>query len=123
MYRREFCMYPYLTSMNTVVFMPCYVLYPYYRQYPDVNPQVFSESSKLVGTLFEDAQKMTDKVSTSPEFAKRILSLAQQSKKKEVVDLLLTLGIKNTLESEFNPDGIRIILKSDCCQLIVVLRW
>lgn len=123
MYRRVFCMYPYLTPMNSVVFFPSLVSYPYYRQYPDVNPENFSKSAKLIVTLFEDAQKMTDKLSTSSEFAKKILSLAQQSKKKEVLDLLLSLGIKNSLESEFNPDGIRIILKSDCCRLIVFLRW
>lgn len=95
---------------------------------PEVDSSQFVYSASHMDGLMADAKKLTNYLSTSKEQAKKILAAAQESNTILVKKLLLASGITNELETEFNPDGVRLILfyknpDLNCCRLILVLRW
>ncbi|TDL78623.1 hypothetical protein [Peribacillus frigoritolerans] len=95
---------------------------------PEVDSSQFVHSASQMDGLMADAKKLTNYLSTSKEQAKKILAAAQESNTILVKKLLLASGITNELETEFNPDGVRLILSYknpdlNCCRLILVLRW
>ncbi|WP_307430638.1 hypothetical protein [Bacillus sp. V2I10] len=98
------------------------------RPLPEVDSSQFVHSASQMDGLLTDAKKLTAYLSTSKEQAKKILAAAQASNSVLVKKLLRASGITNELETEFNPDGVRLILSYknpdlNCCRLIVVLRW
>ncbi|MGM0922429.1 MAG: hypothetical protein ACQEWW_14650 [Bacillota bacterium] len=98
------------------------------RPLPEVDSSQFVHSASQMDGLLTDAKKLTTYLSTSKEQAKKILAAAQASNSVLVKKLLNASGITNELETEFNPDGVRLILSYknpdlNCCRLILVLRW
>jgi hypothetical protein len=106
------------------VFPPPYMI----RQYPPINPAIFSQSATAAQTIMNDASIILKKLSESKSFAKNVMSAAQEGKTKEVQRMIQSLGIKSKVDLYFNPDGIRFTLSPpagafSCCQLVIGLRW
>jgi hypothetical protein len=102
--------------------------YPTYRQFPDVDPTLFNESAIEMQKLMNDASIVLKKIAESKEFAKKVMSAAQESHLEEVDRLIQSTGIKSKVETSFNPDGINMKFSSmvgqtDCCKLTVALLW
>ncbi|ANB61363.1 hypothetical protein [Anoxybacteroides amylolyticum] len=103
-------------------------MFPYdFRQYPPVDPTLFSQSATTAQLLMKDASSILSKFSQSKSFAMTIMSLAQQGKTKQVQQMVQSLGIRSKVDIYFNPDGIRLTLSPSsaggCCQLVIGLRW
>ncbi|BDG37283.1 hypothetical protein ABET52_18265 [Saccharococcus caldoxylosilyticus] len=110
------------------------ILYPAFpppymvRQYPPVNPALFSQSAATAQTLMNDASTILKKLAESKSFATSVMAAAQEGKTKEVSRMIQSLGIKSKVDLYFNPDGIRLTLSPPpgaflCCQLVIGLRW
>lgn len=98
------------------------------RPFPEVDSSQFVHSASQMDGLIADAKKLTSYLSASKEQSKMIIAAAQKSNKPLVIKLLRASGIVNELDTEFNPDGMRVILfyknpDLKCCRLILVLRW
>ena len=98
------------------------------RQYPDVNIQEFSMSTHKFQILMRQADLLVDKLGNDPEFAKQLMSAAQQSNKSKVNEMILSTGITINVKTAFTPTGIRITLNNagfegDCCNLQIGLNW
>jgi hypothetical protein len=96
--------------------------------YPEVDVTLFTKSATSIQKLLKDATSITNKLATSPSFAREVMSAAQQSKEDEVKRLLRSAGIQSKLEVSFNPNTIHVTLspkKGDfaCCQLTFLLYW
>jgi hypothetical protein len=111
-----------------------YAVYPvfptqyYARQYPPVDPALFSQSAIAMQRLMKDASIILDKLASSKEFAFKVMSAAQASKTKEVKQFIQSLGIQSKVSIYYNPDGIRLTLSAtsggvECCSLVIGLRW
>lgn len=103
-------------------------MFPYeFRQYPPIDPTLFSQSATSAQLLMKDASVILAKFAQSKSFATMIMSLAQQGKTKQVQQMVQSLGIRSKVDIYFNPDGIRLTLSpsspSGCCQLVIGLRW
>ncbi|MBB5324398.1 hypothetical protein HNQ34_001491 [Anoxybacillus tepidamans] len=102
---------------------------PYYiRQYPPVDPALFSQSATTAQLLMKDASIILAKFAQSKSFSANIMSLAQEGKTKQVQQMIQSLGIRSKVDIYFNPDGIRLTLSpssaaAGCCQLVIGLRW
>ena len=92
-------------------------------QFPPVDSTLLHESAKESQQLMRDATKLIDLFATSKDFSTKVMDAAQQSKQEEVKRLIRSNGITSQIEVYFNPDGIRLEFRSNCCQLLVVLRW
>jgi hypothetical protein len=95
---------------------------------PEIDSSQFVHSASQTDGLLTDAKKLTTYLSTSIEQTKKIMAAAQASNSVLVKKLLRASGITNELETEFNPDSLRLILSYknpdlNCCKLILVLRW
>ncbi|PMC39165.1 hypothetical protein CJ195_04305 [Bacillus sp. UMB0899] len=102
--------------------------YPFNRQFPDVNPTMFEQSAKSMQMLMKEASLVLNKLAQSKDFATKVMYAAQQSNMNEVDKLIKSTGIKSTVKTSFNPDGIQMKLTSsigeaECCHLTVSLRW
>jgi hypothetical protein len=98
------------------------------RQYPPVDPALFSQSAATAQTLMNDASTVLKKLAESKSFATSVMAAAQEGKTKEVSRMIQSLGIKSKVDLYFNPDGIRFTLSPPpgafaCCQLVIGLRW
>jgi hypothetical protein len=101
---------------------------PPYRQYPPVDPTLFSQSAIAMQKLMKDGSLILKKLAESKEFAFKIMSAAQESDTKKVQQLIDSIGIQSKVDIYYNPDGIRLTLSSkdeqiDCCKLAISLRW
>ncbi|MFA1822977.1 hypothetical protein ACDX78_22980 [Virgibacillus oceani] len=100
------------------------------RQFPPVDPNVFSESANEMKTLMNDASNVLDKLAASKQFAKELMTAAQESDVKEVERLIHTVDIASEIDVNFNPDSLRLEYRRkvtnnemECCRLLVTLRW
>jgi hypothetical protein len=106
-----------------------YDQFPYIRRsFPVADASQFVQSALQMDGLMADAKKLTAYLSASKEQSKKIIEAARKSNKPLVIKLLRSSGIVNELDTEFNPDGIRLILfyknpDLKCCSLILILRW
>jgi hypothetical protein len=101
---------------------------PPYRQYPPVDPTLFSQSAIAMQKLMKDGSLILKKLAESKEFAFKVMSAAQESHTKEVKQLIKSIGIQSKVDIYYNPDGIRLTLSSkagqiECCKLAISLRW
>jgi hypothetical protein len=111
-------------SYNTY---PVFPLLPY-RQYPPVDPTLFSQSAIAMEKLMKDGSLILKKLAESKEFASKVMSAAQESDTKKVQQLIQSIGIQSKVDIYYNPDGIRLTLSSkvgqiECCKLAISLRW
>jgi hypothetical protein len=116
-----------LKKEENIVFYSSFPSYPI-RQYPPVNPTMFTQSAAAAQTLMNDASIILKRLASSSSFASSVMAAAQEGKTKEVNRMIQSLGIKSKVDLYFNPDGIRFTLSPPpgafpCCQLVIGLRW
>lgn len=100
---------------------------PLYRQ-QQLNPQLFMDSAKGSQKILNDANKIVQKVANDRNFAHEVMVASRNSQFDRVNQLLKSIGINSDLEIWFNPDGIRIELRSGTSEkgkstLILSLAW
>lgn len=98
------------------------------RQYPEVDIQQLEVSVQKFQQLIKQADLLVNKLANSKEFAHDLMSAAQKSDEKKVMELIKSTGITIKVTTSFTPTGIRIILNNsklegDCCDLLIALRW
>lgn len=118
--------YPINYSMQTNPYN--YTLMNQMRPFPPVDPSTFMKSAKQSSSLLQDAQRISERISNSHDFSKKLMEAAQQSKPDIVQNLLKSIALENQSQITYNPDGIRITLKSknpqtNCCTLMLSLKW
>lgn len=92
--------------------------------FPTINTNKLKTSAKRMKVIMQQAQLLTDKIDESEQFAHDLMDAAQLSNKTEVEKLITSTGITIKFETNYTPDGIRIIFTdSDCCKLTVNLTW
>ncbi|WP_066175724.1 hypothetical protein [Bacillus marinisedimentorum] len=113
------------------IYSPYPVFYggvPARQQYPDVDPELFSESAQAFQVLMKDAGKILDKLAESKMFAHDVMAAAQEDKKQKVEQLIQSTGVMSKVVVTYNPDSIHLQFHSrvhgtECCALTMVLRW
>jgi hypothetical protein len=103
---------------------------PYPRSYPPVDVKTFEDSVKSFRFLMDQASILLDRL-RDREFAKKMLSAAQQGKKADVDHLISTIGLKVQVVTKYTPTGVNfeLISKTDpkhpfsCCTLNVAMKW
>ncbi|MEH7503984.1 hypothetical protein V7152_18550 [Neobacillus drentensis] len=124
-YPYQYPIYPPLPAYPTHI-MP----QPYPRSYPPVDVKTFEDSVKSFRFLMDQARILLDRLKDI-EFAKKMLSAAQQGKKADVDHLISTIGLKVLVVTKFTPTGVNfeLISKTDpqhpvsCCTLNVAMKW
>ncbi|WP_066056033.1 hypothetical protein [Robertmurraya korlensis] len=103
---------------------------PIYGQRPfqEVNPQLFMTSAKYMQSLMKDASVLLERMADSKEFAKQLMTNAQESKQKLVEDQIKQTGIGNIPVVSYTPDGLKLVFSKDldsinCCNLTLTVRW
>lgn len=126
--------YHYNKFIYSYSFPPTYIPYypnggyAYRPQYPEVDPTLFNKSAIEMQKLLKDASIILDRLAQSKSFDKKVMSAAQESKKKDVEQLIATTGVQSKVETVFTPDGLQLTLSSnledvECCRLGIMLRW
>ncbi len=97
-------------------------------QYPEADPTLFHQSAGSFKKLMSDATIVLNKLADSKEFAHQVMKAAQQNNKDEVEKLIQSTGVKETVDIDYNPDAITLemtskVEKTDCCKLVMTLRW
>lgn len=105
-----------------------YQPYFYFRPFQEVNPQLFMTSAKYMQSLMKDASVLLERMADSKEFAKQLMSNAQESKQKLVEDQIKHTGIQNVPIVSYTPDGLKLVFSKDidtinCCNLTLTVRW
>lgn len=100
----------------------------YLRPFQEVNPQLFMTSAKYMQSLMKDASVLLERMADSKEFAKQLMSNAQESKQKLVENQIKHTGIQNIPVVSYTPDGLRLVFSRDidtmnCCNLTLTVRW
>ncbi|MFC4323481.1 hypothetical protein [Litchfieldia salsa] len=98
------------------------------RPYPPVDTTMFQKSAQASQKLIEESGLIFKRISSSEEYAKEIMSAAQQSNSNEVKRLIQSVGVTSPLTISFTPDGIKIVLSAsteqiECCKLSLSLKW
>lgn len=98
------------------------------REFPEVDPTMFTESAGTFKQLLKDASTVLDQLAHDKKFAYEVMDAAQHSNKEKVVDLIKKTGIKSDVSTSFNPDGITLNFEAqvhgtDCCKLDTTLKW
>jgi len=92
--------------------------------FPTINITKLKSSAKRIKAIMQQVQLLTDKIDESEQFAHDLMDAAQLSNKTEVERLITSTGITIKFETNYTPDGIRIVFTdSDCCKLTVNLNW
>ncbi|MEH7156829.1 hypothetical protein [Neobacillus drentensis] len=103
---------------------------PHPRSYPPVDVKIFESSVKSFRLLMEQGSRLLDRLGDL-DFARKVMSAAQQGKKAEVDRLIRTVGLKVHVETQFTPSGVIFELTShpdptapaSCCTLRVSMKW
>jgi hypothetical protein len=97
------------------------------RRLPNPDPGLFMKSAKLSQLLLNDAKKVIDTFASSPPFAKRLMTAAQESKNSVVTTMIQQIGVQTVPDIHYNPDGIRLDFHSkmgeDLGHVIISLKW
>ncbi|TFB21777.1 hypothetical protein E3U55_08085 [Filobacillus milosensis] len=114
-------------------YYPWYDVYHMYNagnvpRYPDLDPTQFTQSAEAFRDLLNDASDILRQLSNSEKFAYEVMDAAQHSETQKVKQLLESTGIHNQVEVQYNPDGIKMTMRTntqgtDCCHLSMNLRW
>lgn len=126
---QTFTPYPF-PSFSPVNNQPSYFYHPipYNRSFPEVNPNTFMTSAKYMQSLMKDASVLLEKMADSKEFAKQLMSAAQESKQNLIEDQIKHTGIQNIPIVTYTPDGLKLQFSKEvdqinCCNLTLALRW
>jgi len=99
-----------------------------YRQFPEVNPEMFMSSAKEMEVLMKNASRLLAVMASSRKFSLQLMNAAQDSKLKEVENMIHSTGITVQPKVSYTPDGLNLHFDSskpndDCCKLTLKLRW
>lgn len=92
--------------------------------YPPVNPQKFLTSAQKIQAVMQQAHLLLDKITSSEQFAHDLMDAAQHANNEKVNQMIKSVGITNTFDVKYTPDGIRVVLiEKNCCSLTILLNW
>lgn len=102
--------------------------YTYSREFPPVDPAVFTTSVMAFQSLMRDGNIILDRIAESDDFAYQLMDAAQKSDQVTVDQLIRSTGVSSDVKTSFTPDSIRFELRADvegtdCCRLNMSLRW
>ncbi|MCR2823495.1 hypothetical protein [Lederbergia panacisoli] len=136
MYTPNFYYYPYGYSYRGVFalhhFPRAYCAVPQStiqrQMFPSINTKKFVQSTEKYRALVNEANKIINKISTTPNLAHDLMDAAQKSNQSKVDQLIQSTGITVKAKNHFTPDGLVIELSNaidsgDCCTLKLALRW
>ncbi|RHW33392.1 hypothetical protein D1B33_15200 [Lysinibacillus yapensis] len=110
--------------------LPKPVGYPDYLEFavnppvfPPVNPDMLHQSANDSNQLMKDASILLDQLSTSKSFGRQLMDHAQRSENAQVSRLIKSLGLTSEIKVSYNPDNIRIQLRSKGAEMVISLRW
>jgi hypothetical protein len=92
------------------------------RPFPEVDPSKFNEAGLDCQRLMAGSIPFVEKIGNSKEFAKQLISAAQESKHEEVDRLIKEAGVPGKVQTKFNPDGILLEISNNDEQCGIVLR-
>jgi hypothetical protein len=124
--------YPYQYPIHPPmpVYPPHMMYHPVPRSYPPVDIKIFEESVKTFRLLMAQGSILLDRLGDH-NFARKMMSAAQQGKKAEVDQLIRSIGLKVPVDTKFTPSGVNFefIAQPDpnkptsCCTLSVHMKW
>ena len=122
--------YQYPTYPPMPVYPPQMVYQPYLRSYPPVDVKIFEGSVKSFRLLMDQGSILLDRLGDL-DFARKVMSAAQQGKKADVDHLISSVGLKVPVQTMFTPSGVNFELMShpnpatsgSCCTLKVFMKW
>ncbi|MEH7651632.1 inner spore coat protein [Bacillus safensis] len=91
--------------------------------FPPVDAHSFQRAAKESARLVADASLITQQISSSLPFAKRIMEAAERSDSTSVIRMLKQIGVKSGIDIRFSPEGIRIYLSLASSRLFLLLQW
>ncbi|MDC3418303.1 hypothetical protein [Aquibacillus salsiterrae] len=105
--------------------------FPYYSlnrapSFPEVDTSLFQQSASKSHTLISQANKIVEKITSSNSFAFSVMDAAQKSETNKVKQLLKEIGIDQTVDVIYNPDGIKITIQTNeqnQAKVSLSLRW
>jgi hypothetical protein len=101
--------------------------YPYFRQYPPVDPTIFSSSVTAFQKIANEASVILKKFG-EPPFAHQLMTAAQKGDQNEVDRLMKSIGTGTPITTKFTPSGLLLTIhakvqQTECCTLSMFLRW
>ncbi|MGX9290591.1 inner spore coat protein [Bacillus sp. A015] len=91
--------------------------------FPPVDAHPFQRSAKESARLVADASLITQQISSSLSFAKRMMEAAERADTTSVIRMLKQIGVKSNIDIRFSPEGIRIYLSMTSSRLFLLLQW
>lgn len=96
--------------------------------FPPINVEQLDKSARKFQHLMSQANLLIGKIVESKSFARELMTAAQLSNEKKVLELIRSTGITIDVRTDFTPDGIRIYLDNkdrpgECCDLLIALKW
>ena len=76
------------------------------QQYPPIDTEVFGNSANLSKEMITDLYTITNQIDTNPQFAYRLMELAQHGQKDQVIALINSLPLLHRPEVTFSPGAI-----------------
>ena len=103
---------------------------PTIRAYPPVDINIFEKSVKTFRQLMSQGSRLLDRLGDA-QFARRVMSAAQQGKQTEVNQLIHSIGLSVPVVTKFTPSGVIFTLAThppqleaiDCCTLTIAMKW
>lgn len=95
--------------------------------YPPVDISIFEHSVTSFQKIINEASIILKKFA-DPQFAFRLMTLAQAGKQLEVDRLIKSIGTSTPVTTQYTPTGILLTIHaqaqgSQCCTLTMYLRW
>jgi hypothetical protein len=112
------------------IYPPQLVVHTFPRSYPPVDVKIFEKSVKSFRLLMDQGSVLLDRLGDS-DFARRMMTAAQQGNKVDVDHLISTIGLKVAVTTKFSPSGVNFELfthadpnvPASCCTLKVSMKW
>lgn len=96
--------------------------------FPPIKVEELDKSARKFQHLMSQANLLIGKIVESKSFARELMTAAQLSNEKMVLELIRSTGISIDVRTDFTPSGIRIFLDNkerpgECCDLLIALKW
>ncbi|MGG0668724.1 hypothetical protein [Sporosarcina koreensis] len=96
--------------------------------FPQVDTRKFNESANRFKQVMNQANLFIGTLTSSNEFARKLMDAAQRSDKTEVERLVRSTGVTTKYNLDYTPSGIRIDFsnsdaENSCCTLRMALSW
>ena len=78
------------------------------QQYPPIDTAIFANSANLSKEMITDLYTITNQIDTNPQFARRLMELAQQGQRDQVIALVNSLPLTHRPDVTFTPGAIVI---------------